>query len=98
MFRHVVLFRFRDDAPAPSIDAALDAVRELADAVPTVRAVEVHTDAGESPDNHQAAAVVTFDDVAGYRVYRDHPAHLRVVTEELKPLLSDRAAIQVDVS
>lgn len=97
MFRHVVLFRFRDGAPAAGIEAALEEVRGLADAVPTVRALEVRRDAGESVGNHDAAVLVTFDDVTGYRVYRDHPAHLRVVADRLTPLLSERAAIQFDV-
>ena len=98
MFRHVVLFRFRDDAPAAAIDTALAEVRGLADVVPTVRALEVRTDAGEAGDTHDAAVLVTFDDAAGYRTYRDHPAHVRVGAEHLKPLISDRAAIQFDVS
>jgi hypothetical protein len=98
MFRHVVLFRFRDDAPTARIDAALDAVRALVDAVPTVRALDVHTDAGEATDNHQAVVLVSFDDVAGYRTYRDHPAHLQVISEQLRPLIAHRAAIQFAVS
>jgi hypothetical protein len=98
LFRHVVLFRFHQDAPPAAIDVALEEVRGLADAVPSVRALEVRIDAGEDADSHDAAVLVTFDDAAGYRAYRDHPEHVRVVADHLRPLISTRAAVQFDVS
>ena len=38
--------------------------------------------------------VADFDDADGYRVYRDHPAHVAVIAERIRPILAGRAAVQ----
>ncbi|MCX6524439.1 MAG: Dabb family protein [Actinobacteria bacterium] len=35
-----------------------------------------------------------FDDVAGYELYSDHPAHQKVIQEQIVAELSSRAAAQ----
>ncbi len=38
-----------------------------------------------------------FDDVAGWRAYRDHPEHRRVIDEHIQPVLAERAALQFEI-
>jgi hypothetical protein len=41
--------------------------------------------------------VADFDDVDGYFVYRDHPDHVAVINESIRPILADRAALQHEI-
>src|SRR5437868_240189 len=80
VIRHVVLFSFKEGIPATERAAILDALRGLASAAPSVRALEV----GEniSPARAQGYTHVlleTFDDLAGLQAYATHPAHLPVL-------------------
>lgn len=80
VLRHVVLFTFKADVPAIERAAILDALRDLATSVPSVRSLEV----GEniSPARAQGYTYVlleTFDDRSGLAAYAAHPAHLPVL-------------------
>ena len=48
------------------------------------------------PGNADFAVVADFDDAAGYLVYRDDPAHRRIIAEYLRPILASRAAVQFE--
>ena len=48
--------------------------------------------------NFDLAVVADCDDVAGYRAYATHPAHLAVIAERIRPILADRAAVQYEVA
>jgi hypothetical protein len=43
------------------------------------------------------AATATFDDVAGYLEYRDHPAHRGVIEQLIDPVRESRTAIQFEI-
>jgi hypothetical protein len=94
MFRHVVMFRWKDDADPDQIGAALDGLLALPDLIPGVRSFTVGADAGLGPANHDVVVVVEFDDQAAYETYAEHPAHVALVTDHLRPLIADRAAVQ----
>ncbi len=45
----------------------------------------VGADAGLSEGNATVAVVADCDDQAGWEAYRDHPAHVAVIAEKIKP-------------
>jgi hypothetical protein len=94
MFRHVVMFRWREDADQAAVAAARVALSELASAIPDVRSLSFGADAGVREGNYDMVVVVDFEDVDGYRVYADHPAHLALISDHLLPLITERAAVQ----
>lgn len=94
MFRHVVMFSWTDEASGEARQAAVDAIGGLPDMVASIRGFSVGTDAGLAEGNFDACVVADFDDEAGYLTYRDHPDHVRVATELLRPIVSGRAAVQ----
>jgi hypothetical protein len=98
MFRHVVLFRWRDDADQGAVAAALEELRRLPEQVASVRAFHVGIDAGLSDGNYDVAVVADFDNRVGYASYRDDAVHRELVSSHLAPLLADRAAVQHDLS
>lgn len=77
MLRHVVLFKFKDDASAEQIKKVTDAFAELPKKIDTIKAFEWGTDI--SPEKKSQgfthAFVVTFADEQGRDAYLPHAAH-----------------------
>jgi Stress responsive A/B Barrel Domain len=95
MFRHVVMLRWAETATADDHHAVRDALEALPPAIPEIRSYRVGVDAGLAPEgNSDLVVVADFDDVAGYLVYRDHPAHQDVIVRLIRPILASRAAVQ----
>lgn len=97
MFRHVVLLTLRDDLPEGYLDALISSLHGLPALIPEIRSYVVGVDAGLAEGNATIAVVADFDDVDGYRVYAAHPDHLRVIAEQIRPVLVGRAAVQHEV-
>ena len=86
--RHVVMFKFKDDAPAEEVRKIEDAFRALPSKVPEV--VDFEWGTNNSPeglaDGFTHCFLVTFNDEKGREVYLPHPAHKEFVAL-LKPQL-----------
>lgn len=99
-FRHVVLFRFREDATAEQTRTLEERLRALPGAIPEVTGYAVGGDAGinpgnpGNPGNADFAVVADFADREGYLAYRDHPEHRKVVDEYVNPIVAERLAVQ----
>jgi hypothetical protein len=91
------MFSWADEATTEAKQAALDAVAGLPGMVASIRTFSIGTDAGLAEGNFDACVVADFDDEAGYITYRDHPDHVRVVTELLRPIAAGRAAVQYQI-
>ena len=89
--RHVVLITLDDDC---DVDGLLDALRALPAQIPELRSYVVGRDAGISEGNATIAVVADLDDEAGLTAYREHPAHLHVLNDLIRPHLVSRAAVQ----
>lgn len=97
MLRHVAMFRFvegTDAARVGRLTAALDALPEQID---EIVAYEFGPDLGLSDGAHDYVVVADFDDVDGWRAYRDHPAHRAVIDDLLAPILAERAVVQFEL-
>ncbi len=84
--RHVVMFKFKDGAPAEEVKKIEDAFRALPSKVPEV--VDFEWGTNNSPeglaDGFTHCFLVTFNDEKGREVYLPHPAHQEFVAL-LKP-------------
>jgi len=94
MFRHIVLLTLEPETPDARRRAIIDALRMLPGSVESIRSYSCGLDARIAEGNADVCAVGDFDDEAGYLHYRDHPAHRRVITELIAPVLASRSAIQ----
>lgn len=92
--RHVVTLTFRDDTPKERLDAIVEGLRALPDAIEEIAEYEVGLDAGLAEGNATLAIVGDFASVADYEVYRDHPAHVAVINDLIIEYLSGRSAVQ----
>ena len=86
--RHVVLFKFKDDAPRAEVKKIEDAFRALPSKVPQVVDFEWGTNNSpeELADGFTHCFLVTFNNEKDREVYLPHPAHEAFVAL-LKPQL-----------
>lgn len=92
--RHVVTFVFREGTTEEEIAAVTEGLGALPGLIPEIREYHVGPDLGLNDGNHQYAVVADFETNEDYLAYRDHPAHLAVITERIRPVLESRAAVQ----
>jgi hypothetical protein len=98
MFRHIVLFGWTQDATETQQLAMAGELRKLPAVVDSIRAYQIGPDAGVNPGkNFDFAVVAEFEDADGYRAYRDHPAHRKVVEQYVNPIVARRAAVQYEI-
>lgn len=88
--RHVVLFKFKADAPEQSIRQVEDAFRALPSQIESI--IDFEWGTNNSPEDHSKGFthcfLVTFANEDGRAVYLPHPAHKKFVAV-LKPVLED---------
>jgi hypothetical protein len=96
MIRHCVTLTFSSDATAEQVHAVLDGLATLPGAIPEIRSYSFGRDLALAEGNASMVVVGDFDDVAGYLVYRDHPAHQKVIVEAIRPILAGRSAVQYE--
>lgn len=97
MFRHVVLLRWKGDATAEQRAHVNAGLAELPGLIPEIRGYEFGTDAGMNDGNFDLAIVADFDGVNDYLVYRDHPDHVALIADRMKPILAERVAVQHEI-
>lgn len=98
MLVHVVNLRFRADVPNGQADRVVDLLRRLPGMVPSIRRYEVGRDLGLANDNADLVVIGHFDDADGYREYSNHPAHRKIIEEDILPHLETRIATQYEPS
>ena len=90
VYRHVVLFKFKDNATEQKIDEIVQAFGNLENEIDTIIGYEHGTDV--SPENLSKGFThcffVTFQNKADLEAYLPHPAH-KAFTQKLKPILAD---------
>ena len=91
--RQVVLMRWNEDASEEAKKAVVAALTSLSSQIPGVRDMRMGPDLGLRPGNFDFAVTADFDDEDAYLLYRDHPAHEKVVVELIRPVMAERAGI-----
>jgi hypothetical protein len=96
VLRHTVMFRWKTDTTPEQVAAIEEGLAGLPGAIDTVRSFRFGRDAAINEGNFDFVVTADFDDRDGYLVYRDHPAHMAVVVERIRPQIADRAAVQFE--
>jgi hypothetical protein len=94
MLHHVVTFDLKPDAPADTVDQIAAALDALAATLPEVRSLAVGADLALREGNAGFGITMTFDDVDAFKVYADHPEHIRVIKELIGPNITGRHPVQ----
>ncbi|GAA4613655.1 hypothetical protein GCM10023195_59240 [Actinoallomurus liliacearum] len=96
-FRHVVIFRWNENATDERKRDLVERLTALPGAIPEIEDYHVGDDAGVNAGNFDFAVVADFADRDAYAVYRDHPVHRAVIDEYVTPILAERAAVQYEL-
>jgi Stress responsive A/B Barrel Domain len=94
MLHHVVTFDFKPDTPADQVEQIAAALHALAASLPEVRSLAIGADLALREGNAGFGLAATFDDVDAFKVYADHPEHIRVVKELIGPHITARHPVQ----
>lgn len=91
MMTHVVLFKFesRDKQIHEEAKARLLSMEGV---VPALKSIEVGLNEIDGPRAFDLSLITRFDDLAGLDAYREHPAHLEVLSY-LKTVVAQSVAV-----
>ncbi len=96
MIRHVVCLELQPGTSEADRHALLDGLGTLPGAIPEIRNYSYGLDLGLVDGNASVGVVAEFDSAADFRTYAQHPTHLAVIAERIKPHLARRVALQYD--
>lgn len=94
MIRHVVTFSWKPDTTADQVRFLADGLAALPGQIGAIASYSFGADAGLVEGNADFALVAEFANAADHRTYMDHPAHLAVIQERVKPILATRMVAQ----
>lgn len=91
------MLTFAQGTTAQQVAAVAEGLASLPEQIPEIRGYRFGPDLGLNADNCDFAVVADFDSVAGYLVYRDHPAHRAVFGDRIRPILVARSTVQFSI-
>jgi len=94
MLRHVVMFRFREEAPADARESIEAGLARLPGRIPEIESYRFGADLGLREGNFDYCLVADFTDAAAFARYAEHPEHRRFVEERLAPVVAERVSVQ----
>jgi hypothetical protein len=94
--RHVVMFRFRDEADEAQRAAVAEGLARMPAATGMVDAADYRhgPDLGLNPASWDYVLVAQFPDADRFQAYRDHPAHQELIREVIEPAVAERVSVQ----
>lgn len=98
MIRHIVLFRFADDASADAIEAARDALGAMRANIGEIRDLSFGPNLGPSAGEWPHVLMVTVDNMAAVEAYLTHPVHVDTIARFVAPIREARMAIDVETA
>lgn len=82
MIRHVVMWKFKDEAEGKTKEENMQIVRDalfaLLPIIPELKLMEIDCDISHTEMSYDMMLTTEFDSVADMKVYAEHPAHKKV--------------------
>lgn len=92
--RHVVMFRWADGVTEDQVAELEKHLAAVPGKIPVLRSYKYGADLRLNEGNFDYAIVADLDSTEDFVAYRDHPDHVALVKDVIKPLVADRAAAQ----
>ena len=96
MLRHVVMFRFKDDASSNARQSVEDGLARLPGVIEEIEAYRFGADLGLREGNFDYCLVAEFADAEAFARYVDHSEHQRFIAERLAPVVAERVSVQYE--
>lgn len=91
MVEHIVLLKLKSDVTSEQIDDLPNALLSMADEIPGIESITAGTN--NSPEGksqgYTYGFIVRFTDEAARDAYLPHPFHVKVASEQIRPLVED---------
>jgi len=94
VLRHIALFRWKPEATAEDVSKIEAALHRLPGKIPCIQSYRFGRDLGVQEGNADFALVADFSDEEALAVYANHPDHLAVIQNLIRPIMAQREAIQ----
>ena len=97
MLRHVVMFKFKADAPADAAASLDQGLSRLAKSIPEIAAYDYGRDLALREGNFDFCLVAEFADAEAFDRYVVHSDHQRFIQQQLTPVVAQRVSVQFEV-
>ena len=98
MFRHVVMFRFADHVADDHAERLATELSALPAKIPEIISYRHGPDLGASEGTYDYVVVADFASPDDFLAYRQHPDHLAMIADCITGAVTERAAVQYEVS
>lgn len=89
MINHTVLFKLKEQTTATEKQALIDALQNLKSEISELKEIQVKENFSDRSKDFKVILFSLFNSKADLDAYQVHPAHVRVVKENVKPILED---------
>ena len=96
MITHVVLAKLKDQS-AHNMESTHALLMSMTGKIPSLRSLEVGTDATRSERSYDIALIARFDDLTGLKEYLKHPVHVPV-SDKLRELAASILTVDYESS
>jgi len=100
MIKHIVLWKFRDQAEGHTKEENMDTVRArllaLQGVVPQLKSMQIGKDVLHSDMSFDMGLICAFDSLEDLQAYKVHPAH-QAVSAFVKLVRTDRVSLDFEV-
>ena len=93
MIRHMVVFRFGDEASNGDRSSLIDELRRLPDRFPAMRNFSLGANESRRDQRYSHGFTVEFADFDELDAYLNSDEHARFVSERFAPLVAERAIV-----
>ncbi len=90
MIRHVVILKLKDDAPLEKIKKE---ILNLKNIIKEIKHIETGEDIKFDSSASDLCIIADFENIEDLKVYANHPEHLNVIKNYIKPYLIKRNAV-----
>ena len=96
MIEHVVLFKFKTGTPDSTIAEISSELTDLKSRIPEIKYLTFGENFSNRNKGFNYGLVSRFDTRSDLEIYQKHSDHVRVVNENIKPVLDDIVAVDFE--
>ncbi|WP_044206486.1 Dabb family protein [Flammeovirga sp. OC4] len=89
MINHTVLFKLKEETTATQKQELIDALQALGGKIDELKEIQVKENFSDRSKGFDVVLYSIFDSKEALEAYQVHPAHVKVVGENVKPILAD---------
>jgi hypothetical protein len=94
---HIVIFKWKEDAPPDKIAEAIAGLKALKDEIPGIISLTCGENFSPRSQGYECGLLVRFVDRAALEAYGPHPAHQAVVQTLISPIRTDTIVVDFEI-